>query len=436
MNWYNNQIKPTMHRKSFLTLGGSLIAAGSLKSLHTNILDSTFANNADINWEMIRTLFPLKRDVVFLNNGTMGVTPYAVLETVQDEFQRIAETAQYPHHTDELESLLAKTIRADANEIAITKNVSEGINHICWGIDLKKGDEVILTKHEHVGGCAAWLYRAKKDGIIIKTFDLASTAAQTLANLNAAITKKTKVIAVPHIPCTIGQVLPVKEICSLAKSKNIVSCIDGAHPLGMLQFNVKDIGCDYYAGCLHKWMLGPIGTGWMYIRKDLLAETKITHVAAYSMDTFNMNANPPQLGDLIDKTSRYCYGTFSGPLFKGALKSLQIYHQIGGQNIENRVKFLGGYLQNSLLEIGDGIEMLTPTESSSRAAQIGFKINPSKTKKGKPNIGFANYARSKGMILRHVGENDIDCIRVSTHYYNTTEEVDLCIKLLKEYAFG
>jgi selenocysteine lyase/cysteine desulfurase len=118
----------------------------------------------------------------------------------------------------------------------------------------------------------------------------------------------------------------------------------------------------------------------------------------------------------------------------GALKSLEFYTKIGPTRIENRVKYLAQKLQNSLLEIGDGIEMLTPTEDKSRGAQIGFRIKNSK--KDNPNIGFVNYARSKQMILRHVAENGLDNIRISTHYYNTEQEIEQCVSLLKEYAFG
>lgn len=436
------QIHISMKRKSFLSLGTGILAASSFKSANAKILDAQFndvvsmsnSGYQEFDWKTLRTLFPLNNDRIFLNNGTMGITPYPVLKAVQNSFEKIAETAEYPHHSDNLEKILGEIIGADAKEIGITKNVSEGINHICWGLDLKRGDEVILTEHEHVGGCLAWLHRAKIDGIVIKTFPLGKTADETLNNLNAAITKKTRAIAVPHIPCTIGQILPVKEICDLARTKNIISCIDGAHPLGMIQFNVKDIGCDYYAGCFHKWALGPIGTGWLYISQQRIQETKIFHVAAYSANEFNMRGNPPSMGPILDQASRYSYGTFCGPLHIGATKALEFYQKIGPSRIEARVKFLAEKLQNSLLEFGDKIEMLTPTEEKSRGAQIGFRIKQSK--KDNPNIGFVNHARSNQIILRHVAENGLDNIRISTHYYNSEEEIEQCVSLLKTYAFG
>ncbi len=430
-----------MKRRSFLFFGGSLAAASSVQDAQAKWAFESFLNGnqsdmGSLHFEALRELFPLKSDRIFLNNGTMGITPYPVLHAVQNEYKNIAENAAYPAHNGSLEAALANIVGAKAHEIGITKNVSEGINHICWGIPLKKGDEVLMTTHEHVGGCAPWLHRAKLDGIVIKTFEIGSTAAETLNRFEKALTSKTRAFAIPHIPCTIGQILPIKEMCSIARSKNIISCVDGAHPLGMIEFNVKDLGCDYYAGCFHKWVLGPIGTGWLYINEERLSQTKITHVAAYSLDNFNMNQIPPMLSDPINKASRYSYGTFAGPLWVGAEKSLELYQKIGPKNIENQVKSLSGYLQEQLLAIGDGIQMLTPTEDISRGAQIGFKINTQKTKKENPNSGFVNHARSKGIILRHVAENGLDSIRISTHYYNTRNEIDQCVNLLKEYAFS
>lgn len=427
-----------MKRRSFLYFGGSLATATSIEDAKAKWALNTLSTelSSDAYFESIRELFPLKTDRIFLNNGTMGVTPYPVLQALNNEFKAIAENAAYPAHNGTLETALAKIIGAKSDEIGITKNVSEGINHICWGIPLKKGDEVLMTTHEHVGGCAPWLHRAKHDGIVIKTFEIGNTAAETLNRFEKALTPKTRAFAIPHIPCTIGQILPIKEMCSIARSKNIISCVDGAHPLGMINFSVKDLGCDYYAGCFHKWVLGPIGTGWIYINENRLAQTKTTHVAAYSLDSFNMNQNPPFLSDPINKASRYSYGTFSGPLWIGAEKALGFYQRIGIQRIENRVKSLAEYLQNELLSIGDGIQMLTPTEAISRGAQIGFKINPQKTKIENPNSGFVNFARSKNIILRHVAENGLDSIRISTHYYNTKDEINQCVNLLKEFAFN
>lgn len=513
-----------MERKHFLTLGAGLTVGGligksalngeKISGAKTKISDLKFdlekpfpiSAEGDVNhpeqdgpyWDFIRTLFPLKSDLTFLNNGTMGITPYPVLEALNKSFHHIAENGAYPMHDGSFEENLGQILGCKGSELAITKNVSEGVNLACRAISLKKGDEVIITLHEHVGGCAAWLYRAKTEGIVLKLATLGATAEETLNNIKAVKTKNTKVIAVPHIPCTIGQVLPVNEICAWAKANGIISAIDGAHPLGMLQMNLKEIGCDYYSGCFHKWLLGPIGTGFFYASEEILSHSAIHHVAAYSVDKFDMSTTPPSMGELVNKTARYSYGTFPGPMYDGAKAAMQFYQKIGPALIEKRVKYLSKEVMNGLMEInnnpslkfpvidpsrsqngvdnssnnslpiawkmhhsqGPVIEILTPSEDASRGAQVGFRIHqhPSKivaaniqstiaetplsksteNQTGVPGTStpqasqrFCDFARKNNVILRYVAENNIHCVRVSTHYYNNKKDINRFFEVLQ-----
>ena len=420
----------TVKRKSFLTTAALLAAAGSRAEIRNRIAEIPAAADDEQYWSALRaSLFPIENGRIFLNNGTMGITPYPVLASLQKGFEHAASKGAYPGHTEDLQKAIAELIGCDADEIAITKNVSEGINHACWGIPLSKGDEVLMTTHEHAGGCIAWLHRANLDGIVIRTFPLGKTAEETLDNLKKAVTKKTKVIAIPHIPCTIGQILPVQEICDFAKSSNIITALDGAHPLGMIRFNVHEIGCDYYSGCLHKWALAPLGLGYFYIKKSMLNKTRCTHVAAYSSNEFNMANTPPTGGTLVENAHRFYYGTFCGPLFEAGLEALKLYKKIGPERIETRVRSLATYLQESLLALGDKIIMFTPTEAKSRGAQVAFRIN-----NGNPKASseFVTSLYSKKITLRYVGENNVDCIRVSTHYYNNREEIDTLVAEVKK----
>ncbi len=420
----------TVKRKSFLTTAALLAVAGSRAEIRNRIAEIPAAADDEQYWSALRaSLFPIENGRIFLNNGTMGITPYPVLASLQKGFEHAASKGAYPGHTEDLQKAIAELIGCDADEIAITKNVSEGINHACWGIPLSKGDEVLMTTHEHAGGCIAWLHRANLDGIVIRTFPLGKTAEETLANLKKAVTKKTKVIAIPHIPCTIGQILPVQEICDFAKSSNIITALDGAHPLGMIRFNVHEIGCDYYSGCLHKWALAPLGLGYFYIKKSMLNKTRCTHVAAYSSNEFNMANTPPTGGTLVENAHRFYYGTFCGPLFEAGLEALKLYKKIGPERIETRVRSLATYLQESLMALGDKIIMFTPTEAKSRGAQVAFRIN-----NGNPKASseFVTSLYSKKITLRYVGENNVDCIRVSTHYYNNREEIDTLVAEVKK----
>ena len=504
-----------MERKHFLTLGAGLTVGSLMGKSPLSVSAKTQAShqaawldqwqeNSNIPlpiepnqeapetdgpyWEFIRGLFPLNPKITFLNNGTMGITPLPVLEALNKSFRNLAENAAYPMHDGSFEEQLAQIIGCKGSELAITKNVSEGVNLACRAIPLKKGDEVIITRHEHVGGCAPWLYRAKTEGIVLKVIELGNTAAETLQRVKDAKTSKTKVLALPHIPCTIGQILPIKEICTWARENQIISAIDGAHPLGMVEFNLKDIGCDYYSGCFHKWLLGPIGTGFFFASEAILNQSVIHHVAAYSVDTFNMSTVPPSVGELVPKTARYSYGTFPGPMYDGAKAAMKFYLSVGPSLIEKRVKHLSKFLMDGLMALNnqakgpngiatngtDGkpllwkmhnsqgpiIQILTPLEDISRGAQVGFIIKErqkevvqqtstesisagSSTAISKGNVAiakpptasqrFCDYARKNSVILRYVAENDIHCVRASTHYYNNQSDLNRFFEVLNAF---
>lgn len=377
-------------------------------------------------WQNVRLLFPLTKNLAYLNNGTMGPSPYPVIEAVH---KAMMEGDQLGHYGgwETTAAKLAAFIGANEDEIALTHNVTDGINIGCWGLPLKKGDEVILTTHEHVGNAFPWLSRQRLHGIVIRTFTPAATADETLNRINALINKKTRVIAVPHIPCTQGQIFPVKEICTLAREKNIYSVIDGAHGPGMLPLNLHDMGCDTYASCTHKWMLGPKGTGFMYVRKDFQNTLQAYFVGGGSDNAqWDMACLPVKMGEYASSAHRYYGGTQSLGLYRGVDAAIDFIEAIGMDNIHRRIKNLGNYTQQRLLEFGNKIELLTPTEERSRCAVNGFRI------KGIDNAKFYRESMEQRVQIRTVGENGLNSLRVSTHIYNNKEEIDKLIELIKK----
>ncbi|MDZ4758828.1 MAG: aminotransferase class V-fold PLP-dependent enzyme [Bacteroidota bacterium] len=375
-------------------------------------------------WKLIRNQFPLSKEKIYLNNGTMGPSPYPVINAVHEAMRDNDIQGNYGGW-EKTADKIAGFVGALPDEIALTHNVTDGINIVAWGVPLKKGDEVILTTHEHVGNATPWLNRAKLDGIVIKVFTPAKTAAETLQRINDVLTKKTKVIAVPHIPCTIGQILPIKEICKLAKDKNIFSCIDGAHGPGMLKLDLHDMGCDFYTTCTHKWLLGPKGTGFLYVRKDMLDTLQTLFVGGGSDTGWDMLKTPPTYSPYAATAHRYYYGTQNVALYRGVDAAIDFMNYIGMDRVEKRSRGLATQLQNKLLAIGDKIEMLTPTEDASRGAVVGFRI------KGVVYTDFYNLAAKNDIRIRSVAENGLNSLRVSTHIYNNMDEVDKLVELVK-----
>lgn len=415
------------NRRNFLR-SASLLSALTLSDLDLFAAKQEMKNGGarvapddEKYWKNVRQLFPLDKELSYLNNGTMGPSPYPVLEKTQSSMQHIDKTGEYGGYETSVEKI-ADFIGADKQEIALTHNVTEGINIACWGMPLHKRDQVIMTTHEHVGNAFPWLNRQKLHGIEIKTFTPGATAEETLNRISDQINKKTKAIAIPHIPCTQGQVLPVKEICALAKEKGIYSFIDGAHGPGMMPIDVHDIGCDAYASCGHKWLLGPKGTGFLYVRRDFQSLLQPYFVGGGSDDAeWDMTVWPTEMGDYANTAHRYYGGTQNSALFLGLNAAIDFMNEIGMENVRARVAYLGKYTQDRLLEFDSKVEMLTPVEDESRLAVNGFRI------KGVNYKEFFQTCMKDRVRIRAVPENKLNSLRVSTHIYNNTDDVDRLI---------
>ena len=385
------------------------------------------APDDELFWKVVRDQFPLTHDRVYFNNGTIGPSPFVVREALKAAIDTTDISGEYGGW-DTARPKLAKFVNAEDAEISLTHNVTEGINVVAWGLPFKRGDEVILTNHEHAGNALPWLNRAKYDGIVIKTLTPAPTAAENLNRINDLITTRTRAIAIPHITCTIGQVFPAKEISKLGHDKGLWVFFDGAHGPAMLDLNMKDIGCDFYATCCHKWMCGPKGTGFLYVRKELFDTLGPRWIGGGSDAGWDMTVDPPEFKGYVTTAHRYDFGTQNAALYIGVGAAVDFLFHIGVENIIRRARALSGHMQSELLKLGDKIEMLTPTEEQSRGFINGFRL------KSMPYDKFGEHASKKGFRIRLVPENKVNCARVSTHIYNTFEEVDRFIEAVKEVA--
>ena len=378
-------------------------------------------------WKMVRDQFPLTHDRIYLNNGTVGPSPYVVREAVKAAIDNLDTSGEYGGW-EVARPKLARFVNVDESEISLTHNVTEGINVVAGGLPLKRGDEVIMTTHEHVGNALPWLNRARLDGIIIKTLKPAQTGSENLNRINDLITKNTRAIAIPHITCTIGQVFPVKEIARLGHDKGLWVFFDGAHGPGMTMLDLKEIGCDFYATCGHKWMCGPKGTGFLYVRKEMLDVLQAHWVGGYSDTGWDMTTDPPEFKGYVPTAHRYDFATQNAAIYIGLAAAVDFLYHVGMENIVHRCNSLAGMLQEELSKLGDKIEMLTPTEDQSRGFVIGFRL------KNIPYDKFGEHATKKGFRIRLVAESHLNSIRISTHMYNNPDEVMKFIDAVKEVA--
>jgi selenocysteine lyase/cysteine desulfurase len=416
-------------RRSFLQNLTATLALPALSGFR--LMGERSANPVDFSlqgedfWTQIRSSFPLTQDRVYLNNGTFGPAPFSVLEALRISQESINTSGEYGS-SDPERIVLASYLGIKVSELSLTHNTTEGINIMVWGLPLKAGDEVILTTHEHAGNALPWLNRAKLDGIVLRTFEPKASQQENLDLIKSLVNSRTKAIGIPHVTCTTGLVFPIREISEFARNRNIYTAIDGAHGAGTFDLDLHDLGCDFYAGCYHKWMLGPSGTGFLYVKEDKLEELQAIQIGGHTDKGWDMTQNPPVFEGLVDTAHRYDYGTQSKSLYVGVAAATDFHLQIGKAKIEARIRELNEFLYQGLLEIGDEIELLTPLESASRISLVSFRPR----KLTYQQVGAA--LSKAGFRIRQVPEGGVNAIRVSTHIYNSKEELKAFLKATKQ----
>ncbi len=231
-------------------------------------------------WREIQFAFSLDRTLINLNNGNQCPAPTVVHEACKRYMDWANQAPAYhraliERNIETARRRLAAEFGADPEEIAITRNASESLQIAQMGIDLKPGDEVITTEQDYPRMLTTWDQRERRDKIKVTRLDFPcpTTQADLLRRFEAAITPQTKVLHFCHITNQSGQLFPVRELSSMARRQGIITIVDGAHALGHFPFKLSDLGMDYYGVSLHKWLLAPLGTGLLYVRKDRIAST-------------------------------------------------------------------------------------------------------------------------------------------------------------------
>ncbi len=400
--------------------GGSPGPAGDFE----NQLQS--APDNDGFWELVRAQFPVTAHKSYMNCGTSGPSPLPVLAKVRQTLEQLAASGEYGGW-ETARTSLARFVDVADEEICLTHNTTEGINIVAGGLPLKAGDEVVMTSHEHAGNALPWLNMAKLKGIVIKVFEPQSTAAGNLERIASLLNPKTRVVAVPHITCTAGHVLPVKDISALCRDKGVWSFVDGAHGTGMMPLSLRELGCDFYASCCHKWLLAPAGTGYLYVREGLLDTLSPYFLGALADSGWEVSLERQTLQGYAPSASRYDYGTQSSVLYQGVVAATAFMDMLGMEKIWAHSSGLAGRLQQKLLALDGKVEMLTPTEDVSRAAMVGFRV------KGRNYRELGNAVSAANFRIRLVPESGLDALRVSTHIMNTPEEVDRLAELVRQF---
>lgn len=377
-------------------------------------------------WRQVRQEFMLDPEQVFFNTGTLGAMPRRVFNRVVDHLRLCAEKiAEWDYYGadwiagyqpwNEIREKVARLINSEVTEVALTENATAGMNYIANGLDLQPGDEVLGTDQEHPGGECGWKLKAKRSGTVYRQLPLGKpilSSEEVIETFIRAIGPKTRVIAIPHIITGSGAVLPVKEICSEAARRGVLTVIDGAQTPGQIKIDVKELGCDAYYGSLHKWLCAPAGNGFLYLKREKAPQVWTT-LASTQWDNHE--------DDGFRLSQR---GTGNLSLLMGLAEALDFHFELGPERVYQRIKSLGDYLRTRLREI-PGIKIFTPLVSSLAAGITVYNIE------GLSGDFLQDELWRRGR-LRPRSMGDVYGVRQSTHIYNSFEEIDRTISILKE----
>jgi len=422
-----------LDRRRFLTASTTGFAASlALKpSLFAQVekapssLPGAALYKADENtyWAEMRKQFLIPADEVYLNNGTVGSSPAPVLRAIFEGYNTTEKMDQqdpedYPiwgyASWNEFRDPLAEFVGCTRDEIALVRNATEANSYIANGIDMQSGDEVLMTDQEHPGGEHPWNLRAKRYGVVVKKVVLpkpVKDANQVLNLFNDSITPRTRVMFFSHITTATGVVLPAKELCTLARSRGILSAVDGAHVTGMMRLNLHELGCDLYSSSPHKWLQAPKGSGFLYVRDEVIDRIWNT-IATEGWDEPKLRAERFQR-----------IGSSNVPSLWGLRAAIKLANDIGLDRIERRHRQLCDYMLQAM--IARGAESWTSPDSALRCAIATVNVP------GLNRMDLENWLWKEHKIRIRGGEPSK--LRLSTPYYLSKKDIDRYLQSFDQY---
>src|SRR5881628_3272552 len=421
-----------LNRRSFLANASGLAATlafrdglfAQLEKAPSSLPDQKlYEKNEDAYWSELRKQFLIPEDEVYLNNGTVGSSPAPVLRAIFDGYHQTEKMDQqdpedYPiwgyAAWNEFRDPLAEFVGCKRDEIALVRNATEANSYIANGVDLKAGDEVLITDQEHPGGEHPWNLRAKRYGIVVKKVTLPRPVANAAAVLNLfddAITPRTRVIFFSHITTVMGVVLPAKELCALARSKGILSAVDGAHVTGMMKVNVLELGCDMYTSSPHKWLQAPKGSGFLYVRDEVIDRLWNT-IATEGWEEPKLRAERFQR-----------IGSSNVPSLWGLRASIDLANKIGMERIERRHRQQADYILGEMMK--RGAESWTSPDPALRCAIVTVNVPPIQ------RMDLENWLWKTHKIRIRGGEPSK--LRLSTPHYLLRKDIDRFLEKFDEY---
>ena len=411
-------------RRSFVTrLSGAALALPALRAdAFPRLVDaaSGAAGRAPLSladdegyWMLIQSAFDVDRARTNLNNGGVSPAPTHVLDAMIRDLRfsnGIPVIDMWQVLEPRLENVrrdLAADFGCDLEEMAIVRNASEANEIMIFGLDLKKGDEVVVTNQNYGRMLNAWNQRVRRDGIVLKTvsFKVPSTDEHVVEQFMSAVTPRTKVIEVTHITNLTGQILPVKKLVDRCRPLGIQVFVDGAHAYAHFPFTRDQLGVDYYGTSLHKWLTAPIGTGFLYVRRDRIP-------ALWPL----MAGNPGQDADIRKYEE---IGTHPAGNHNAIGVALAFHRGIGAERKIARLRWLRDRWAKRVIAENPRVKVLTPLDGERAGAIALVQVDGIETPK------LQQWLQAKyGIVTVAIVHEEFHGLRVTPNVYTTRDEVD------------
>jgi len=377
-------------------------------------------------WREIQLAFKLDRSLINLNNGFTAPCPRVVLESVWRYMDMINMLpvhyqGQVANNIQTIRRRMAAEFGCEAEELALTRGASESLQIVQNGIDLKAGDEVITTEQDYPRMLTTWDQRMRREGIKVTRlqFPVPTTQDDLYRRFENAITPKTKVFHFCHVTNLTAQLFPVQRLSRLARSKGIVTIIDGAHALGQFPFKLRDLECDAYGVSLHKWLLAPIGNGCLYVRREMIPRF------------WPLQAAPEQQDNDIRKFE--AIGTHPWAI-RAALGEALAYHQaIGGERKAARLRYLTLRWANAL-KVHPRVKILSNLGEPAEVWAVAAVNIEGIDVRDLARFLMDQYRIIAVPLVGGAPPNavfDYQALRVSPNVYTTLEEIDTFVEAME-----
>lgn len=429
-----------LSRRELLTGAVALTALGTAGRAAAQSTLPELPSTSKELWQWVRTQPVIEPLIAFLDTAVGGPTwrvsmanEYRAREIQSSQIASLSRGDRWVQESNRIAARLGAFCGCDPDEVLFTHGAGEALGLTANGLDLAAGDEIVTTTLEHPAALSPWLALARRRGIVIKQISLPSplTAPEEALGLFAgAVTERTKVLCFSHVSHADGAVLPVKELCQFARQRNLVTVVDGAQALGMLELDLHELGCDFYATSFHKWLGGSHGAGLLYVRREMLdrlwpvtprgldASPPIAF-ATQSLANEGVPAALHKLGNVVPTL---------WPALRGAEAAMDLHLHVNRARIEARIRELAIYARLRMQQL-TGIEILTPSRPGLWAGLLTAQF-ADRTAQDLVGALQRNQRVFVSKLAWPGSENG--AVRVSLHAFNTHEEIERLVEGLRQ----